>query len=88
MGLPGCPEIGFDPKMQAQGATAKPTTATRGQVGRLNLFGEAHQVDIKGPRTVFLARRHGELHMVKAQQFEAMICHGADCSLFLRCRQA
>jgi hypothetical protein len=66
MGLASRPKVGLDPEVQVDSAAPKPRAAPPRERGGLGDLLEPQYVAIESAGRVFPACRHGELHMVYA----------------------
>ena len=75
MGFACRAEIRFDAKMQSQSAAAKPHAASRRKVWRLGLLDEAKHAGIELTSGGLHPRRHGELHVIQAENLNHATCN-------------
>ncbi len=61
-------KVTLDSKMELHAATLKPASTTLGKLRRLGQFPHPEQAFVKAASLLFLARRHGKLHVIDGNE--------------------
>ena len=73
MSLPSGPEIWVYAQVDLHPGVFEPSTATSSEVGRLLHFNQTEKANVEAPSRVFLARRHGQLDVIKAHDLQVSL---------------
>jgi hypothetical protein len=67
--LPNGSKVGLDAQMEPEGTALEPDATPSRQVCRLGFLDQPEDSGVEGTRRCFLAGRHGQLHVIEADDF-------------------